>query len=279
MKQGAIRILQQEMDAAGKYTGPIDGDLNATLDTAVAQLIDARSAELHGTPTGWSTARKRVAAFQLVCKDAEFDPGPTDGLWGSLTESAYADFRFFKNTGERPLNFRDIVPLNSNPNGWPTDRPGQAELFDFFDFNPNRGGEPATKIVRVPWTMKLDWDRSAKTSKIGCHPKLAESLERVLNKIADRYDDAARRDMGLDIYGGCKAVRKKRGGSTWSTHSFAAAIDFDPSRNKLNWGWDKARLARADCLDFWTFWEQEGWVSLGRERNFDWMHVQAIKLP
>lgn len=279
MKQGAIRILQDELDRAGKYTGPINGTLNAALDKSVGGLIEARKSDLSKSPNGWSAARKRVAAFQLICKDAEFDPGPADGLWGTMTESAYSDFRFFKETGERPLSFRDIEPLNANPNGWPTDRSGQAELFDFFDFNPNNGGQPATTSVRAPWTLKLAWDRSVKTTKIGCHPKVAQSLEKVLTNIAEHYDESARELLGLDIYGGCLNVRKKRGGSTWSTHSFACAIDFDPGRNKLKWGWDRARLARADCLDFWRFWEEEGWLSLGREKNFDWMHVQAIKLP
>ncbi|MCE8009131.1 hypothetical protein [Aestuariivita sp.] len=279
MKQGALRILQEELATAGLYQGPIDGQLNDTLDQSAAGVIEARPAELSGDPSGWSTARKRVAAFQLACKDAGIEPGPADGLWGSLTETAYADFAFFKETGERPLNFRDIVPLDANPNGWPADHAGQQALFDFFDFNPNHGGEPQTTIVTVPWEMKLDWQRSVTTSRIGCHPKVAESLERVLVKIADRYDEAARIDMGLDLYGGCKFVRAKQNGSTWSTHSFAAAIDFDPGRNRLDWGWKKSRLARADCLDFWTFWEEEGWLSLGRVRNFDWMHVQAIKLP
>lgn len=28
----------------------------------------------------------------------------------------------------------------------------------------------------------------------------------------------------------------------------------------------------------WKCWEEEGWVSLGRQRNYDRMHVQAAKL-
>lgn len=278
MKQGAVRILQAELADKSRYSGPIDGQLNATLAASVAGLVEDRRTDLSGAPDGWSDARKRVAAFQLVCSDAGFDPGPADGFWGQLTEFAYGEIAFFRETGERPLSFRDIVPLDVNPNGWPRDHGNQAELFDFFSFNPNAGGEPATALVDCPWELKLDWDRSVKTRRIGCHPRVAESLQRVLTNIHDHYGTTALDEMGMNIYGGCKNVRTKRGGTTWSTHAFAAAIDWDPNNNKLEWGWRQARMARPDFLEFWRFWEEEGWLSLGRSENFDWMHVQAIKI-
>jgi hypothetical protein len=70
----------------------------------------------------------------------------------------------------------------------------------------------------------------------------------------------------------------KRGGSTPSTHAFGAAIDHDPCNNRLRWGRLKARLANPSCEEFWRIWESEGWVSLGRTKNYDWMHIQAVKL-
>ena len=69
-----------------------------------------------------------------------------------------------------------------------------------------------------------------------------------------------------------------RGGSQWSMHSWGIAIDFDPDRNQMQWGRDKARLAKPDLETFWRIWEEEGAVSLGRTRNFDWMHVQFSRL-
>jgi hypothetical protein len=69
-----------------------------------------------------------------------------------------------------------------------------------------------------------------------------------------------------------------RGGTKWSTHSWGIAIDYDPERNRLNWGRDKASFAKPEYGDWWKIWEKEGWVSLGRTRNFDWMHIQAAKL-
>ena len=40
----------------------------------------------------------------------------------------------------------------------------------------------------------------------------------------------------------------------------------------------RPRLAQPDGETFWKLWEDEGWVSLGRARNYDWMHVQAARL-
>jgi hypothetical protein len=69
-----------------------------------------------------------------------------------------------------------------------------------------------------------------------------------------------------------------RGGDRWSMHSWGIAIDFDPTRNSLHADHTQARLAQPDCNEFWRIWEDEGWVSLGRARDFDWMHVQAARL-
>jgi hypothetical protein len=69
-----------------------------------------------------------------------------------------------------------------------------------------------------------------------------------------------------------------RGGSSLSTHAFACALDINPEQNQLRWGSDKAKMAHSDCKAFLDAFETQGWISLGRERNFDWMHIQAARL-
>lgn len=133
-------------------------------------------------------------------------------------------------------------------------------------------------IIQVPWQMQLAWDPSVKTSRMSLHTKVAPSAERALKLIFEHYGPDGIKKLGLDQYGGSLNVRKMRGGDSYSMHSWGIAIDWDPNRNELRWDHTKARLAKADAQAFWDIWESEGWVSLGRERDFDWMHVQAARL-
>jgi hypothetical protein len=61
-------------------------------------------------------------------------------------------------------------------------------------------------------------------------------------------------------------------------HAWGIAIDFDAANNGLKWNHTRASLAHPDCIPFWEIWESVGWLSLGRAKDFDWMHVQAAKL-
>lgn len=132
--------------------------------------------------------------------------------------------------------------------------------------------------LQLPFPMRIAWDKSKTVKKITLHKKVIDSAGRVFAKIASDYSPAERARLGLDLFGGSLNVRRMRGGSNYSMHSWGIAIDFDPERNQLKWGKDRASLAHPDCEQFWRAWENEGWISLGRLKNFDWMHVQAARL-
>ncbi len=138
-------------------------------------------------------------------------------------------------------------------------------------------GTPGTNqtLMTLPYPFYYD---GRKLTRITINKRCAESAERALVKIRDTYSAGDLSTLGLNIFSGCYNNRAMRGGTELSMHAFACAIDFDANRNQLKWGRDRARLARPDCLPFWQAWEAEGWVSLGRARNFDWMHVQAARL-
>lgn len=141
-------------------------------------------------------------------------------------------------------------------------------------------GKPGTNMaqIKLPYPMRLAWDKRTVITKMTLHKRCADSAQRVLNRVALIYTPADRAALGLDLFGGSLNIRKMRGGTRLSTHAYGAAIDFDPERNQLSWHKPRARLSHPDALPFWHEWEKEGWLSLGRARDFDWMHVQAARL-
>lgn len=141
-------------------------------------------------------------------------------------------------------------------------------------------GSPACTAgsVRLPFPFVIAWDTSQRITRISCHEKVAPALTRIYARAAAHYGEKRFRQLGLDRFGGCYNFRKMRGGSRLSTHAWGIAVDHDPERNQLKWGRDRASLASPDCEAFWQIVEAEGAVSLGRARNFDWMHFQFARL-
>lgn len=213
-------------------------------------------------------------------------PLKPDGIFGERTEGAVIAFQ--TDHGLTPDGIvgprtaatltikradRDQDPPEAEPRHIKAAWPRQRDLETFYG--------PVGKhqvMLQLPFTMRLAWDTGVKIHHFSVHEKVHDSALRCFERIADAYPHAARADAGIDLFGGCLNVRRMRGGSRMSTHSWGIAIDFDPARNRLTWGAERARLAMPDCERFWRIWEDEGWVSLGRTRDFDWMHVQAARL-
>lgn len=217
-----------------------------------------------------------------------FDPGPVDGKRGPKTTSAIRAFQLANGLSPDglvgPLTEDKLFPSGAvvRDEGAPLAVPSvkiglpwplQKDCMLYY------GAVGMNQVtVSLAYPMRLAWDKDTIIKRITCHAKVADSVSRAFEDIAREYTEARRRDLGIDLFGGCLNVRKMRGGSSYSMHSWGIAIDFDPERNQLKWGRDRARLAKPDAEAFWQIWEQEGWVSLGRARNFDWMHVQAARL-
>lgn len=135
-------------------------------------------------------------------------------------------------------------------------------------------GENQTMLI-LPYPMYLAWEPETMVRKMSCHEKCADSLANILEEVLDVYGLKEIKRLRLDQFGGCLNVRKMRGGSSWSIHSWGAAVDLDPDNNQLKWGKDKASFARPEYKPFWKAVANEGWVSLGKSKNYDWMHFQA----
>jgi hypothetical protein len=273
----AVRIAQRHLRDSGFDPGPVDGQLGPLTEAALDQALAARRDDLSPQHAegilGRSRRRKITAYIQLLARDTGIDAGAIDGFWGPQTDFAFGVLEYFEAFGELPHPWRDFEGPAANPNGWPVEI--EQDLRAFY-------GEPGTPpLVRIeaPYPLRLSWDLTTTVSSIACHERVADSVQRILAGVLDHYGLERARELRLDRYGGCFAARKKRGGTNWSTHAWGIALDFDPERNRLEWGFDRAAFAQPEYDRWWELWEEEGWISLGRVANFDWMHVQAARRP
>lgn len=254
----------------GFSPGKVDGHVGNKTVAAVNAFLEAFKV---ANRARWNDARKVIAAKQLICQKHSIEVGGIDGLVGPQTRFAFDSFAHLKLHGVLPKPWRDtdttpplIVPKKTV---WPK----QSGVSKFF----GAVGQNQTSLV-LPFPMKIAWNPAQSVKQFSIHEKVHDSAKRVFTRVLDHYGPEQIATLKIDLFGGCLNVRKMRGGSAWSMHAWGIAIDFDPERNQLKWGRDRASLAKPQYERFWQLWEEEGWLSLGRARNYDWMHVQAARV-
>jgi len=230
--------------------------------------------------------------YQQLLKDLDLYEGMIDGLIGPKTTKAIKRFQtlnglssdgligtdtievFEEQLEENPANIKtpsiisNLKPSNRPYTIWP--RETTESLTKFYG---NVGTNQTT--IPVPYKMYLAWDLKKSISRITCHEKVADSLFTILENIKKSYSQEEIEKHGFNLFGGTLNVRKIRGGNRWSTHSWGIAIDLDPARNQLKWGPDKAYFAKPECREFLAIFKDQGWYSLGAEKKYDYMHMQA----
>jgi|APSaa5957512535_1039671.scaffolds.fasta_scaffold32299_3 hypothetical protein len=187
-------------------------------------------------------------------------PLMVDGIPGRRTQAAMFLQSYSSRDADEPAHKRGK---------WPR----QRDVREFY----GPVGRNQTKIL-LPYAMKIAWDLDKSVSRITCHEKVADNMQGIFEEVLDEYGLGGVRDLRLDLYGGCLNVRKMRGGSRYSMHSWGIAVDIDPAHNQFRWTKSRAQLSRAEYEPFWKIVEKHGAISLGRERDFDWMHFQFARL-
>lgn len=139
---------------------------------------------------------------------------------------------------------------------------------------PNETGKGYLKLIDLPYPMRLAWDKSTKVNRMSCHRAIAKPLTMVFNDLLKFYGYERIVDLGIDLYGGCFNFRKMRGGSSYSKHAWGLAVDLDPDRNRLKETSKTARFAREEYKPMIDIFYKHGFISLGIEKNYDWMHFE-----
>ena len=269
--------MQLMLQKDGHYKDAIDGKVGPKTLDAIRKLLKSYGIDA----STWNNTRLRVAGEQAFYRSLKIDVGGIDGIDDHVlgyARDAYA--------AKQTLNFREnvdvlvkekvIVPTPVKVTGKVTpfrSWPKQSECTRYY----GKVGTNQDQCI-LPFPMVIAWSPKQKIQKFSCHKLVKAPLERIFQRTLDYYGYEKIKELRLHYWGGCLNVRKLRGGSSWSMHSWGIAVDLDPDNNQLRWGRDRATFARPAYNKFWEFVYDEGAISLGKERNYDFMHFQFSRL-
>lgn len=159
----------------------------------------------------------------------------------------------------------------TTPPLWPT----QAEVRQGTSRFGRPGNEALLTNIVPPYPLLYE-GRAVKSIRV--HEAIAAHVLAALREVAEHYGQAAIHRLGLDLYGGCYNYRSTTAGSALSMHAWGIALDFSPAANAYNTRAPRASLSCKECEAWWEIWESHGAVSLGRTKDYDWMHLQFARL-
>lgn len=260
------RTGQQLLAEAGYYRAAVEGRIGPATRAAVEAV--ERNADDRRVGA-WPFTRRLIAASQRVLAAQGHYRGLIDGITGPKTEAAVVAWRAAK---AGIITVPELDPVAAARYQWPN-RKDVAAMNRLFG-KPGSAQATAGRC-ELPFPFVIAWDEDQRISRFSCNTVAAPVFTSIFAEAARHYGEAAFRRLRLDRFGGCFADRKMRGSSTTtSTHAWGVAVDIDPINNQLRWGQPKAWLARPDYDAFWRIAEQHGATSLGRTRDYDWMHLQ-----
>ena len=154
---------------------------------------------------------------------------------------------------------------------WPT----QAEVRRGTSIFGRAGCEADLVPLTPPYPLYYE---GKAVRSIRVHRLIAKHVQEALAEVLAAYGQETIRRLGLDVYGGSYNYRSTSSGAALSMHAWGIALDFSPAANALHYKAPRASLSHPDCNKWWEIWERHGAVSLGRECDYDWMHLQFARL-
>ena len=149
--------------------------------------------------------------------------------------------------------------------------PTQAEVRSGKSIFGKAGVESNLVNIKPPYQLYY-CGTPVKTIRV--HKLIADDVQAALKEVLDYYGLDAIKQLGLDQYSGSYNYRKSTSSSSLSMHAWGIALDFAAEKNTYSMKKPQASLSIPACEMWWKIWEKHGAVSLGRECNYDWMHLQ-----
>lgn len=137
------------------------------------------------------------------------------------------------------------------------------------------GYSPPMAPIKLPFPLYLYGDSGRPVSVISAHEVVADSLLSVFQRLGQVFPTQAERvAAGVTCFDGCYNPRRMRGGSSWSMHAWAIAIDLDAGRNGNLTSWPARAMMPLEVMECFA---AEGWTPAGAFWGRDAMHFQATQ--
>lgn len=263
-KKYLIEVAQAFLMSINLYNDEIDGIIGKN-------TINAMNGYLKDQYEFKDLFRRSVAVIQCASMDFGYkEIGIIDGFYGPRTEFG-VEWVVASLKGESVDMFRETEKTVTKKHL--KKLPTYSQLEDVY-------GKAGTNIITVelPYKLRIAWNPELKVQRTQANKNIAEDLQMIFELTGKEYDQSSREELGIDLFGGCYNYRKMRGASKLSTHAFGIAIDIDPSNNGLRTKWKDAKLSSPEHEKFINIiTEKVGWMSLGKEKNYDSMHFQKSR--
>ena len=205
--------------------------------------------------------------------------------YGKPKQAGGPDFNLVTFTTPFPLMYNgDIVKNSQQLVSSSSGRRVRVKLSNLtYSFSTKLWTDVSGKHGAAGATYKNATKIKPRTFKV--HELEKDSIEKCYTEIANAYTLAEIYDLGLNCCSGLYNPRNIRGGNSWSMHSWGTAIDILSARGVLNrsgtdsYGSSRtnppAAFTKPKYKKFLDIMENNGWYSLGRQGDYDWMHFQT----
>jgi hypothetical protein len=248
----------------------ITSSLSFTSQTEEAQVDTApsnpTSPPANATPQSGNSQQARANNTYVIPYGLNPLQTPADG-----SSSSYAALMKSLATPYPLIYSSTEIKNNQNLENTATKKNENVKMSDLtYDYSTKLWKDASGNTYKNKWTI----------IKPKVHKDVHDSLVTAFNQIKQAYGMEKIWDLGLNTSSGTYVPRYMRGNSgSLSMHTWGVAIDLLAGRNPLkgpNSKSPKAYFSQPEYSKFISIMEQNGWLSLGKHSNYDWMHFQTV---